>query len=406
LWTATAISSVGDGLAFVALPLLAARSTHSAALVAAVAAAGRLAWLLAGPLAGVLADRLPRTKALVVIETGRAAILATVAIAATAGRTHVLALLLCAFGLGCLETLFTGLTSAGLADIVVPAKLAAANSRVNAVESAGQFFVGPAVGGVLFLFNPGLPFAIDAVSFAASAWLTSRAFRGRPHHRAAAGSLVRDLGTGWRFLAGHALLRALTALTGLYALFQAIATATLVLYCLHRLHIGVRGYGLFIAIASLGDIAGALLGERIADGCHPTRILVGAGIIVAACYLTLGLAAHPVTAVLALAVEATAVGVASVATTTFRQRTVPAQLLGRVGNTIRTGVCGAASLGLLLGGLISAHVGLAAPMIIAAAGQTVAVVTVTCLIARPISQPVEQPRVTPADCHPVNPTSR
>ena len=60
LWTATAISEVGNGVRITALPLLAATITRDPALVAGVAVAGSLPWLLFALLSGVLSDRLDR----------------------------------------------------------------------------------------------------------------------------------------------------------------------------------------------------------------------------------------------------------------------------------------------------------------------------------------------------------
>src|SRR4051812_18291358 len=57
LWTASTVSFLGDGLAFVALPLLAATLTHNAGLIAGVAVAQRLPWLFFALPAGAFADR-------------------------------------------------------------------------------------------------------------------------------------------------------------------------------------------------------------------------------------------------------------------------------------------------------------------------------------------------------------
>src|SRR3954452_11193368 len=62
LWTATVISALGDGVALVAFPLLAAGLTRRPLLIAGVAMAQRLPWLLLSLPAGALADRVDRRR--------------------------------------------------------------------------------------------------------------------------------------------------------------------------------------------------------------------------------------------------------------------------------------------------------------------------------------------------------
>src|SRR5690348_1534379 len=73
-WTSTTISYLGDGIRFVALPLLAATLTSSPAQVASVAVAAGLPWPLFGLLAGVVADRWDRNRLLFGSQAMRAAL--------------------------------------------------------------------------------------------------------------------------------------------------------------------------------------------------------------------------------------------------------------------------------------------------------------------------------------------
>ena len=76
LWSAAASSSFGDGLVYVAFPLLAASVTRDPRLIAGVMFAERLPWLLVSLAAGALADRSDRLRFLVVVEAGRTAVMA------------------------------------------------------------------------------------------------------------------------------------------------------------------------------------------------------------------------------------------------------------------------------------------------------------------------------------------
>src|SRR4030088_3376448 len=72
---ATGVSAVGNGMAFVALPLLAVTMTKDPLLIAGVAVAGQLPWLVFALPAGALADRVNRRRLAVEVEVFRAAVL-------------------------------------------------------------------------------------------------------------------------------------------------------------------------------------------------------------------------------------------------------------------------------------------------------------------------------------------
>ncbi|NBH05550.1 MFS transporter, partial [Amycolatopsis sp. SID8362] len=64
LWTAAGLSSLADGVLKVALPLVAVGYTRSPALVAGLAFAFSVPWLLFALPAGALVDRLDRRRAM------------------------------------------------------------------------------------------------------------------------------------------------------------------------------------------------------------------------------------------------------------------------------------------------------------------------------------------------------
>jgi len=62
LWTASVISNLGDGVAFIAYPWLASAVTRDPVQIALVAVATRVPWLVFTLPAGVITDRIDRRR--------------------------------------------------------------------------------------------------------------------------------------------------------------------------------------------------------------------------------------------------------------------------------------------------------------------------------------------------------
>ena len=80
LWTASAISNLGDGVGFIAYPWLASAVTRSPLLLAIVGLVQALPWLLFSIPAGVIVDRLDRRRIVVFMDLFRGILTALIAI--------------------------------------------------------------------------------------------------------------------------------------------------------------------------------------------------------------------------------------------------------------------------------------------------------------------------------------
>lgn len=105
LWTASAISNIGDGVTMVAGPLLVAGLTTDPAAVALAAFAQQLPWLLFALISGAWADRLDRRRLVVVVNVLRAAALGPLVAAIASGTVTVWLVYATFFLLGTGETL-------------------------------------------------------------------------------------------------------------------------------------------------------------------------------------------------------------------------------------------------------------------------------------------------------------
>ena len=72
LFSASFVANLADGIFRIALPLLAASLTRDPGLVAGVAFASRLPWLVFALIAGALADRFDRRRTMILVDAGRA----------------------------------------------------------------------------------------------------------------------------------------------------------------------------------------------------------------------------------------------------------------------------------------------------------------------------------------------
>src|SRR5579875_1511958 len=103
LWTALGVSSAGDGMAEVALPLLALQFTRNPLSISAVLVCQQLPALLAALPIGTLADRVDRRRLIVSIEVLRFAVLALFGLSVLAHHDGLALLYLTAFVMGILN---------------------------------------------------------------------------------------------------------------------------------------------------------------------------------------------------------------------------------------------------------------------------------------------------------------
>jgi hypothetical protein len=180
LWAAQGTSNLGDGVYGTALPLLAATLTRDPLLVSLVSFAEWLPWLLFGLLSGALLDRWDRRQVMWTVDAARFAIVGGLAVAVLADRASIALLAAVGFLLGTGQTLVDTGAHSILPTLVSRAaqRLERANGRLVGTQVVTQELAGPPVGGLLFSAAAWIPFAVDAVTFAAGSALVAT-IRGR-----------------------------------------------------------------------------------------------------------------------------------------------------------------------------------------------------------------------------------
>ena len=387
LWGATAVSNVGDGVYATALPLLAASLTRDPLLVSLVSFAEWLPWLLFGLLSGALLDRWDRRRVMWTVDAARFAIVGGLAVAVLMDRASIALLAAVGFLLGTGQTLVdTGAHS------ILPAlvsrdaqRLERANGRLVGTQVVTQELAGPPVGGFLFSLTTWVPFAVDAVSFAAGSALVA-SIRGHfgpapealgPDGRRT--TLRSEIAEGLRWLAAHRVLRATAAMVTVVNLLAAGGWAVMVLFAQELLGLDAVGFGLLLSGSAVGGVLGSLVAARSVAVVGTARIIVGTMIVSALAFLAFGLSSDPRLAGVLMGVVVFMTVIFNVVVGALRQALTPDRLLGRVISAFRLFSYGSVPFGSLLGGVLARSFGLRAPFLVA--GVVIPVVALLCLPA-------------------------
>jgi MFS family permease len=374
LWSASALSNLADGLVKIALPLVAVTVTDSPALVAGVALAVTLPWLLFALPAGALADRVDRRIAMLTANTVRAAAVAVPAVAVVLGLgssgAAIWMLYLVALLLGTAETVYDTCAQSILPQVVPRDRLPRANGRLIAAELTANEFVGPPLGGLLVAAGIALAFATPAALWAAAVGALLLLRGGFSVPRGELTSLRADVAEGLRYLWRHRLLRTLAAMTGLFNFATNATFAVFVLYAVgphSAMHLTEAAYGLLFATIAAGSLVGAILADPIIRRLGRSRSLA-LGIFGGVA--TVGVAAvttSPLVIAAAFLVGGVTIALWNVVAVSLRQRITPDRILGRINSSYRLVAWGTRPLGAAAGGLLGQLLGLRAVFAVAAA---------------------------------------
>jgi MFS family permease len=370
LLSASFLANLSDGIFLVALPLLAVRLTDEPALVAGVAVASRLPWLVFALIAGALADRFDRRSTMVLVDGARALLLAGLTLAVFTGTASIWHIYVVAFVLGCLETMFDTAANSVLPEVVGRERVVDANSRLLAVELTMNQFVGPPVGGFLAAIGLAAAFGTAAAGYV-GALLVLLTLRGsfRAARTAPPGSIATEIREGLDYLAHHRLLRTMALVVGPMNLASMAIFGILVVYAVAPGPLGLDevGFGLLTAAAGAGWILGTLIAKRLERWLGRANLFSACIVALLAQDLAYILLPNPVVIGIVLVLVGSVGGAFNVVFGSIRQRIVPNHLLGRVMASFRMISWGSLPLGALLGGLVAQTFGLVAVFVGAAA---------------------------------------
>jgi hypothetical protein len=333
LWYGLVVSLVGDGVFLVAVAWQAyAVDDHPSALAAVGLAASlpQLALLLVG---GAVSDRLSRKTVLIVSDIARGAALALLAVQGWTGHLRLWQLCAAAAVIGAGTAFAAPAFDAIVPDLVSEEHLQQANGLDQVLRPVTLWLLGPALGGLLVAAaGASSAFAVDAGTFAVSAWCVSRiANLPKEADDGDTTSLWTDLRQGISYVRTHSWLwGTFTAASLTYLLCLGPIEVLLPYVVKNELHGSAASLGLVLGTGGVGALAAA----AIVGGRRPSRRPVtfmyvawaGAALLVAGYGLATREWELAATAFALNALEAAG----AVLWATLKQRLVPRDLLGRV----------------------------------------------------------------------------
>jgi MFS family permease len=353
LWLATVFANLADGIFKLALPLLAMQFSTAPSIIAGVAFAVRLPWLLFALFAGVLVDRLDRRQTIIIANLSRVLVLALL-VGAILMKTISLPLIYAvALLLGIAETFADTSSAAILPSVLEGQKSEKANAWLIGAITVSNEFIGPPLGGALVLLSLAAAFGSSSILYLAAVFallLMAGSFRPAPSQ---AKPILNDLLAGLVYVWKNSLLRNLILIVTVMNLAWSAWFAVMVLYLVGKGGVSEFGYGIMLTTIGIGGLLGAVITLPIVNRWGR------AWAIVADIFGTVLMLLVP-----ALTVNVWLIGIAAViggigssmwgiVVSSIRQETVPDEMQGRSSGVFRLFGYGALPLGAAFAGFVA-----------------------------------------------------
>lgn len=360
LWGAFFLSSIGDWLYKLAIPLLLYEKTGSPLVMAITYGITFLPFVLVTPFGGVLADRLSRKKILVMGDLSSFLLTALLGVLVYFNIQHLWVLYILVFLIASVNSLYHPVFQSIIPQLVDEAQLAKANAHIASAENT-ILLIGPACSGLIIaLLGPTLAIFVNAGSFLLSA-VFIKTIKVKPQLMTSVKltivSVIKDLKEGFIFSYQHPIVKFGCLLFVFINFGVQLVLANFMFYLTSDLKLTPDLIGFTYAIIGLGAICGSMtapmLMKRISSGRLILLGCLGAGLATS----LLAWLHHWVAIGIAGGLMFACTSIVIVTYFTLRQKVVPNHYLGRVIATTRLISYCAIPLASLLGGwLLQQHV--------------------------------------------------
>ncbi len=353
-WVGQTISNMGASFTMFALPLIVYKLTGSALNLAFATAAAFLPYLLFGLVIGAWVDRVDRKRLMIATDAASALIIASIPLLALAGRLSVQWIYAAAFLGSSVGIVFNTAEFAAIPSLVERENLVTANGRIQASFSAATV-AGPLLAGALLAFIPLQNLLLfDASSFLISAALLGsiqRSFNPSAGAQRPTQHIGRDIVEGLRYVLGHPVLRAISAMMALVNFIGTTRYTQMVLFAKERLSATDSEIGVLFSAGSAGVVVLSLAAGRLRKRWSFGQVALGALMLNGIIFVGFAFNRWYPLGVVLWALGSGLGILFNINTGSLRQAITPNHLLGRVMSIAQVLAWSAIPLGAVMGGL-------------------------------------------------------
>jgi len=359
------LSLCGTWMQSLAQSWLIYRLTGSPLLLGLVGFVSQVPVLGFGLLGGVLADRWPRHRLLLITQTLSLLQAMTLAGLTLSGHITIGWIMGLAAVLGLINALDMPVRQSFIADLVPRADLPSAIGLNSSAFNAARI-IGPSVAGFLVAaVGEGVCFLVNALSFLAVIGCLL-VMEVPQKAKAAQAHAIIFLAEGLRYARSTPHVRAVLALIAVLSLTAMPYTVLLPVFAGTVLHTDANGLGWLMAATGMGALAGALRIARRGTIRGLGRLIAGATVLFGVSLLALAASTALWFSIPVLLAVGYGMITGMAGCNTLLQSLVPDHLRGRVMSLYTLFFLGMAPIGSLMAGALAAHLG--TPLTIAAGG--------------------------------------
>lgn len=371
-WSAETISSFGNAISDIALPLVAIITLGAGAReMSILRALDNAPILLFGLFIGVWIDRVRQQPLMIATQLSRGILLATIPVATFAGVLRIELLYCISFLSGMLSAILTLATTTFLPSLISHEDLVEGNAKLSVSQSATKI-VGPGFAGLL-VERISAPFTVALNVFscliAGACLVFVRSEQSVQIRSQQAQGIWHEIREGLRAIFLHPILSAMTIGTTIGSFGGAIHGTLYILYLNRELMINPTWFGIILASAGGASLLGATIANLGAQHYGPGPMLIGSTLL-----MSIGMGIVPLAAEVGMftipllilaqtfqSIGLTAYGINQIS---LRQAIAPSELLGRVNASRRVLVFGVIPLGAMISGTLGETIGLQLTLVI------------------------------------------
>ncbi|MEU3421880.1 MFS transporter [Streptomyces murinus] len=365
VWTGESAAHFGAQLTNFLLPLVAVTTLHASGTeVGLISAVQFVPVVVLSLVAGMVVDRHPPRRTLVLTSLVRGAALGLLGLAQAAGGLTATQVVAAAAIIGTATVFYEVAYQSTLPKIVPVDSISSANGLHQATYSISQL-AGPSAAGFL-VGRTGLSptFAVTAALFAGAAFSGSL-LRGVKAPGVPRQSALRSIGSGLRYTWSLRPLRDLCTQAGLSNLHEQCFLTVFLVFAVRERGLSGTTIGVAIGIGSVGALVGSLVAARIGARLTVGRaltwgvVLAAVGLLLVPAVALFDLGTVVLVALFALAFVVNGFGVAlfNVFAVSLRQTIPPEDQLGAVTASYRLVALGTLPLGAFAGGALADALG-------------------------------------------------